>query len=355
MLHPEFARAASLITADAVRDLVIDLVNIPSSTGREIAVAEFLVERMRRCGMDTDLPLVGDGRPNAVGHWRGRGDGLNLLLTGHMDTSYSGYEEHLAGEGFKPKAVLRDGWVWGLGANNMKSGLAAALAAVEAVAKAGIELDGDISFGGVVGEIEKTAIEEYQGVEYSGYGIGTRHLVTHGVTADYALLAEPTGLRIAIANMGCIWLRITVAGSVAHSALADRPDVVNAIAVMHDLQADIARWARDYAAAHACMGEHPNVTIAAIRGGAPWRLSRNPHSCSLYLDIRTVLFSGVNTDQCVLHSLTDANFLGYGCVLVEDCCGTTSPEFCTEATVWNVKKCFGFVTDSARILKALKS
>jgi acetylornithine deacetylase/succinyl-diaminopimelate desuccinylase-like protein len=36
------------------------------------------------------------------------------------------------------------------------------------------------------------------------------------------------------------------------------------------------------------MGEHPNVTIAAIRGGAPWRLSRNPHSCSLYLDIRTV-------------------------------------------------------------------
>ena len=69
---------------------------------------------------------------------------------------------------------------------------------------------------------------------------------------------------------------------------------------------------------------------------------------------RTVLFSGVNTDQCVLHSLTDANFLGYGCVLVEDCCGTTSPDFCTEATVWNVKKCFGFVTDSGKILKALK-
>ena len=72
------------------------------------------------------------------------------------------------------------------------------------------------------------------------------------------------------------------------------------------------------------------------------------------LGTRTVLFSGVNTDQCVLHSLTDANFLGYGCVLVEDCCGTTSPDFCTEASVWNVKKCFGFVTDSGKILKALK-
>ncbi|HEY6355145.1 MAG TPA: cysteine hydrolase [Burkholderiaceae bacterium] len=72
------------------------------------------------------------------------------------------------------------------------------------------------------------------------------------------------------------------------------------------------------------------------------------------LGTRTVLFSGVNTDQCVLHSLTDANFLGYGCVLVEDCCATTSPDFCTEASVWNVKKCFGFVTDSGKILKALK-
>ena len=62
------------------------------------------------------------------------------------------------------------------------------------------------------------------------------------------------------------------------------------------------------------------------------------------LGVRTVLFAGVNTDQCVLHTLTDANFLGYGCVLVEDCCATSSPAFCTEATVWNVKKCFGFVT-----------
>ena len=205
-----------------------------------------------------------------------------------MDTSYSGTEEHLAGDGFKPKAIFRDGWVFGLGASNMKSGLASALIAIEAIVKSGVELAGDISFGAVVGEIEKTAIEEFQGVEYSGYGIGTRHLVTHGVTADFAVLAEPTGMRISIANMGCIWLRITVAGTVAHSALANRPNVVNAIAVMHDLQNDVARWARDYEAAHVYMGEHPNVTIAAIRGGAPWRLSRNPHSCSLYLDIRTV-------------------------------------------------------------------
>ena len=288
MSDRDHAKAASHITPERVRDLVLELVDIPSPTGQERGVAECLVARMKRMGLETDLPLVDAGRPNAVGHLRGRGDGVNLLFTGHMDTSYSGAEAHLSGEGFRPRGVLRDGWIWGLGANNMKSGLACALVAIEAIATSGIELAGDISFGGVVGEIEKTAIEEFQGVEYSGYGVGTRHLVTHGVTADYALLAEPTGMRIASANMGCIWVRIGVTGTVAHSALANKPNVVNAIAVMHELQTDIAAWARDYEATHVYKGEHANVTVAAIRGGAPWRLSRNPHECSLYLDIRTV-------------------------------------------------------------------
>jgi nicotinamidase-related amidase len=71
------------------------------------------------------------------------------------------------------------------------------------------------------------------------------------------------------------------------------------------------------------------------------------------LGIKSILFAGCNTDQCVLHTLTDANFLGYGCVMLEDCCATSSPAFCTEATVWNVKKCFGFVTGSQQVLDAL--
>jgi nicotinamidase-related amidase len=71
------------------------------------------------------------------------------------------------------------------------------------------------------------------------------------------------------------------------------------------------------------------------------------------LGIRSILFAGVNTDQCVLHSLSDANFLGYGCVLVEDCCATTSPDYCSEAAIWNVKKCFGFVTGSNAVIAAL--
>jgi nicotinamidase-related amidase len=73
------------------------------------------------------------------------------------------------------------------------------------------------------------------------------------------------------------------------------------------------------------------------------------------LDVKTLFFSGVNTDQCVLHSLTDAHFLGYNCVLVEDCCGTTSPDFCREATIWNVKFCFGFVTNTNQIMEGLSA
>ncbi len=71
------------------------------------------------------------------------------------------------------------------------------------------------------------------------------------------------------------------------------------------------------------------------------------------LGTRTILFAGCNTDQCVLHTLTDANFLGYGCIMLADCCATSSPDFCSEATIWNVKKCFGFVCNSDAVLKTV--
>ncbi|HLO85743.1 MAG TPA: isochorismatase family cysteine hydrolase [Nostocaceae cyanobacterium] len=67
----------------------------------------------------------------------------------------------------------------------------------------------------------------------------------------------------------------------------------------------------------------------------------------------TLFFAGVNADQCVLTTLCDANFLGYDCILVKDCTATTSPEYCWLATLYNVKQCFGFVTDSSAIFTAL--
>ena len=281
-------KAADHVTADAVRGVLMDMVNIRSPTGRESDMASYIVDRLARAGCETELQYISEGRPNAVAHLRGSGRGTNLLFTGHMDTSYDGDEEYLTGRGFKAKAVEDGGWIWGLGSRNMKSGLASALVAVEALAKAGVRLGGDVSYGGVVGEIEKAPIEEFQGESFSAYGVGSRHLVTHGVTGDYAILLEPTSLRICVANMGVIWFRITVAGTVNHSAYTARPGVVNAITVMHELYGDLLKWGKDHEQTAIFMGERPNVTFGAIRGGAPWRLSRNPYECNLYVEARTV-------------------------------------------------------------------
>jgi nicotinamidase-related amidase len=67
----------------------------------------------------------------------------------------------------------------------------------------------------------------------------------------------------------------------------------------------------------------------------------------------TLLFAGVNIDQCVMATLQDANFLGYDCILVKDSAATTSPEYCLKATLYNVNQCFGFVTDSQSIFQAI--
>lgn len=67
----------------------------------------------------------------------------------------------------------------------------------------------------------------------------------------------------------------------------------------------------------------------------------------------TLLFAGVNADQCVMTTLQDANFLGYDCILLRDCTATTSPDYCFQATIYNVNQCFGFVTDSSKILSSL--
>jgi len=70
------------------------------------------------------------------------------------------------------------------------------------------------------------------------------------------------------------------------------------------------------------------------------------------LRAQTLLFAGVNLDQCVYATLMDAHCLGYDCVLVEDCAATRSPGFCTEATLYNVERGLGFVTTSASLLGA---
>lgn len=69
--------------------------------------------------------------------------------------------------------------------------------------------------------------------------------------------------------------------------------------------------------------------------------------------IDTVLFAGVNADQCVLSTLVDAANLGYDVILVEGASATTSPSYCYDATVYNVRQCFGFTTTTDELIAAL--
>jgi ureidoacrylate peracid hydrolase len=73
------------------------------------------------------------------------------------------------------------------------------------------------------------------------------------------------------------------------------------------------------------------------------------------LGVKTLFIGGVNMDQCVMTTLEDASFLGYDTILIEDGSATTSPDFCVQAVLYNVKLLFGFVTQSAAVLRALAS
>ncbi|MGW2888711.1 cysteine hydrolase family protein [Streptomyces griseoruber] len=72
------------------------------------------------------------------------------------------------------------------------------------------------------------------------------------------------------------------------------------------------------------------------------------------LRVDTVLFAGVNADQCVLATLMDAANLGYDVVMVEDAVATTSPAYCMDATLYNVRQCFGFTLTAGALREALK-
>ena len=73
------------------------------------------------------------------------------------------------------------------------------------------------------------------------------------------------------------------------------------------------------------------------------------------LRIDTLLFGGVNVDQCVMATLQDASCLGYDCILVDDCAATTSPAYCHDATRYNVRQCYGFTTAADDVIDASKA
>ncbi|MEQ8658370.1 MAG: isochorismatase family cysteine hydrolase [Hyphomicrobiales bacterium] len=72
------------------------------------------------------------------------------------------------------------------------------------------------------------------------------------------------------------------------------------------------------------------------------------------LKVDTLFFGGVNADQCVLHTLADASFLGYDTLLFEDASATTNPDFCMAATLHNARQIFGFTLTSTAFVAGIQ-
>ncbi|KAK9320317.1 Isochorismatase-like protein [Lipomyces orientalis] len=68
--------------------------------------------------------------------------------------------------------------------------------------------------------------------------------------------------------------------------------------------------------------------------------------------ITTLLFAGVNIDRCVFSTLQDASFLGYDCIMVEDACATSSPDFVVQAVKYLMHMLYGVCTTYENILQA---
>jgi acetylornithine deacetylase/succinyl-diaminopimelate desuccinylase-like protein len=288
------------IDNNELAQLACDLVNIPSATGQEKAIAEFILSWYQAKGIKPIRQDVEVDRPNAVGILKGNGSGLSLGFNGHMDTSFTGTQEDLrmvadVEPDSELKGSIRDGKVCGLGISNMKGGIAAFMMAGNALKKSGIKLKGDVILAAVVGEISRTPIGPWQTKEYRGEGAGTRHLLTHGMHSDYAVVADGSDMNIVWTQAGVVQIKVTTFGKAEAawgSKRSTHPMVkLNAIVKMMKIIEALEKWAEGFEENYIYQSPtgpiYPKVNIGAIEGGAPYRPNYFPGVCHLYLDIRT--------------------------------------------------------------------
>jgi acetylornithine deacetylase len=279
-------RIAKAVSKARVGEITEQLTNIPSPTGGEAEISDFLAKEFERIGLEVSVQEVESGRNNVTARLRGkgRGRGRNLMFNAHFDTSATD-ADRIPGQ--QSRAVRQGDWIYGLGASNMKNAFAGYIGAVEALMETGADLSGDILITGVVGEIEKAPVSHYQGIGYRGGGSGTRFLMAHGCVADLAIIGEPTGMRIQMGNTGYIFAKIMTEGVGQHTFSKDKG--VDAIEKMVKIREGLKGWEAEYRAGH----PHPfmlvSVGIGAIEGGLPYKPSFCPApSCTLYVHITTL-------------------------------------------------------------------
>jgi acetylornithine deacetylase/succinyl-diaminopimelate desuccinylase-like protein len=287
------------IDSNELAQLACDLVNIPSATGQEKAIAEFILSWYKAKGIKPIRQDVEVDRPNAVGILKGNGSGLSLGFNGHMDTSFTGTQEDLrmvadVEPDSELKGSIRDGKVCGLGISNMKGGIAAFMMAGNALKKSGVKLKGDVILAAVVGEISRTPIGPWQTKEYRGEGVGTRHLLTHGMHSDYAVVADGSDMNIVWTQTGVVQIKITTFGK-AEAAWGSKRSThpmakLNAIVKMTKIIEGLEKWAEGFEEKYIYKSPtgpiYPKVNIGAIEGGAPYRPNYFPGVCTIYVDVR---------------------------------------------------------------------
>lgn len=286
-LDPKLAdRILAEVREDEIVSMACDVINIPSPTGEELAMAQYMQSALQNLGLHVTWQEVEEGRANVVGRWIGSGGGKNLMFNGHMDTSNTGREEFLTGIGYKPHAVIKDQFLYGLGIYNMKGALVCYTHAVKALQRAGVRLKGDVIVAAVAGEIEKTQWGEFKGKEYRGYGFGTHYLVNHGILPDMCILGEPTDMHVVLEHFGSMWVRISCAGNYVHTAFCEGREELNSVRRMYELMGPIMKWIADWETNAAHGGKKAIVNIGGIRGGHAWRASRTPEKADIFLDVR---------------------------------------------------------------------
>ncbi len=208
----EVDRAADEIvryTADLVR---IPTVNPPGD--QYDACARFIGDDLARRGFAVEY-VPAQGRPehtarypriNVIGTRRG-GAGPVVHLNGHFDVVPAG-----GGWSVDPfSGCVRDGKIFGRGVCDMKAGIAAAVFAAEAIARAGVRLAGTVEISGTVDE------------ESGGFA-GVAYLASAGRLArgrtDYVIIPEPLNVdRICIGHRGVYWFEVTARGRIAHGSM----------------------------------------------------------------------------------------------------------------------------------------
>ena len=287
------------IDRNELAQLGCDLTSIPSPTGQEKAIAEFILGWFEANGLKAVRQEVEPDRPNAVGILKGDGSGLSLGFNGHTDTSYTGTSADLRMVAtIEPESELKGrvvgDKVQGLGVSNMKGGVAAFMIAGKALKRSGIRLKGDVVLAAVVGEISRTPIGPWQAREYRGEGIGTRHLLAHGMHTDYAVCCDGSDLNIVWTQTGVVQVKITTFGQPEAAWGTKRSqypmEEKNAIVKMTKIIDAIERWGERFEQHYVHDSPTgpllPKVNIGAIEGGAPYRSNYFPGVCSIYVDVR---------------------------------------------------------------------